>query len=196
MIKLKIDAKKLGVSDKILNKLGENADKVQIDALNRTITGMRTDGTRLIVKESGLKRPIVFKSFRLYQANKKQDALGASVVISGKTIPLYQFAPKPSSPMTGRTKGGVRIRVGKSKIQFKHAFIGKMPSNHIGMFQRQISKKNKKGREPIIEMFGPSMPQIAHREEIENEVMKKAEERFNKRFDQQADRFLKKQGLK
>lgn len=197
-VKLGISADKLGASDEILKKLGENSSKAQADALNRTLAGMRTDATRLIVKQSGLKRPEVFKSFSLIKASGKSAAPKAVVNISGSPVPVYKFAARPAAPMTGKTRGGVSYRVGESRIKFQHAFVAKMHSGHIGVFGRsndRFMQKNK-NRNAIDEQFGPSVPQFAGRETVENPVMDKAAERFSKRFDQQVNRFLKSKGVK
>ncbi|WP_141677442.1 hypothetical protein, partial [Gilliamella sp. wkB72] len=69
MITMKIDAGQSRISSSVLKKLGKNTDKVLADATNRALSGMRTDGTKLIVKESGILRKNVFSAFTIIKAS-------------------------------------------------------------------------------------------------------------------------------
>lgn len=198
VVKLDIKAEKLGVSDDLLKRLGENSSKAQADALNRTLAGMRTDATRIIVKQSGLKRPEVFKAFTLIKASSRSSSPAAAVKIVGAPVPRFRYGARPTSPMTGKTRSGVSFRVDAARVKFRHAFVAKMQSGHVGVFERSndtFMAKNK-NRPAIDEQFGPSIPQLAGREEVENPVMDNAGVRFRKRFDQQVNRFLKSKGVK
>jgi hypothetical protein len=94
----------------------------------------------------------------------------------GRPIPLYQFRAVPRSVMTGQTTGGVSALLKKTE-NFRHAFIARMKSGHTGVFERTASKRN-----PIDEMFGPSVPQMVDDEDILEPAQKAAEERFSERF--------------
>ena len=191
MIEMNVNTAQEALTKKQLKELGANAKKALADANNRAAAGMRTDGTRLIVKNSGLKRPLVFPAFKIIKASPKVENPQAKLLIKGPVIPLINNASRSAKPAKGKKKGGITVNLGKSKETFKNAFIAKMPSGHIGIFERQRGKLNSKGREAIKELFGPSVPQIADREEIVSEVSEKAQERFLKRFEQQFNRFTR-----
>lgn len=196
MIIMNIDAGQEAASKRLLKELGKNGSKVLADSYNRAAAGMRTDGTRMIVNGSGLKRPVVYKAFRIVKASPKSVSPEAKVIIDGHTVALIQNTHKPVKPMVGKTKGGVTVNLGHTKVIFRHAFVAKMPSGHIGIFQRQRGVKNDDGREKLTELFGLSVPQIAEREDIVKPVQEKAIERFLTRFEQQTDRFLRKSGAR
>lgn len=187
-----ITAERLGISNSVLKDLGKNSSKAQANALNRTIAGMRTDATRLIVPQSGLKRPQVFKSFTLIKASPRSASPSAQVIIRGAPVPIYQFSAKPTAPMTGKTRGGVSFRVGSGRAVYRHAFVGKMVSGHVGVFQRTSGRfmTSNPNRQAIGEMFGPSVPQFAGKETVEPVVLEKAQARFDTNFQQQVRRFL------
>lgn len=206
-VKLKISAPQLGVTDSVLSGLGKNSSRAQADALNRTLAGMRTDATRLMVKQSGVKRPEIFRSFTLIKANGRDASPSAAVVIKGRPIPLLKYGARPATPMTGRTRGGVRVRLHGERIRFAHMFVSTMSSGHTGVFSRSRTELMKsqtgkggqtvrKNRPAIDEEYRSSVPQMADRDDIKDVVMEKALVRFDQRFRQQTRRFLDKSGGK
>lgn len=86
MITMKIDAGQSRISSSVLKKLGDKADKVVADATNRALAGMRTDGTKLIVKESGIVRKKVFSAFTIIKASASGQTHNARVEITGNPI--------------------------------------------------------------------------------------------------------------
>lgn len=196
MISMKIDAGQSKISKTVLKQLGKNTDKVLADATNRALAGMRTDGTKLIVKESGIVRKKVFSSFTIIKASPSGAFQNARVDISGNPIGLAKFKHKPKKLMTGKTRGGVNVSIGQKSIKFKHAFVAVMSNGHVGIFERQRGQKTKSGREKLQELFGPAIPQFAGRRHITKIVQENAQERFIKRFEQQSQRWLKQSGVK
>lgn len=174
-----------------LRQLGPYSDKVLKDSYSRAANGMRTDATRLIVKTSGLKRAFVFKSFSLIKSSNQ-----ARVFIKGRPIPLYLYGVNPKGVMKGRTKGGVSVKFDGKRERFRHAFITQFKSGHIGIFERQRGVRTSTGKIAIKEFFHLSVPQYAGRNEISEPVMQNANERFMKRFQQQADRYFRKMGVR
>lgn len=197
-MRIDITAEKLGVSVAVLKELGKNSSKAQAAALNRTLAGMRTDATRLITAQTGLKRAPVFKSFSFIKAGAQSASPSAAVVIKGSPLPAYLFAPKPGRVMSGKTRGGVSFLQNGSRTVFRHAFVALMPSGHTGVFQRSPDRmmKKRENRPAIEEVFEPSVPQIAARETVEPEVLEKAKIRFETNFQQQINRFLQSKGVK
>lgn len=183
-------------TQRLIKELGKDAPKVLADSQNRAVAGVRTDGTRLIKKESGIERKKIFDSFRVIKASSKSSSPQAKVIVSGKPIALGKYSHKPKRIMGGKTKTGVKINVAGKDVHFRHAFVAKMPNGHVGIFERVRGKKTRSGKEQLKEFFGPSIPQLAGRENIEKTITEKAQERFHKRFTQQAERYLKKRGAK
>lgn len=183
-------------TQRLIKDLGKDAPKVMADSQNRAVAGVRTDGTRLIKKESGIERKKIFDSFSVIKASPKSSTPAAKVIVSGRPVALGKYSHKPKRTMGGKTKNGVRINVAGKEVHFRHAFVAKMPTGHIGIFERVRGNKTRSGKEQLKEFFGPSIPQLAGRKNIEKVITEKAQERFNKRFTQQAERYLKKKGAK
>lgn len=83
----------------------------------------------------------------------------AMVMSTGHALPLINFRVTPRTPEADRRRKrgkGVKATVVKGKpYRIPHAFVAQMPSGHTGVFARKG-----KGRLPIRELFGPSIPQM------------------------------------
>lgn len=187
---MKIDIGREKISRKILNQLGDKSVRASVDATNRALVGMRTDGTKLIVRESGLVRKTVFSAFTIIKSSANGSQNGR-VDIVGNPIGLVKYKHTPK-----KTSGGVRVSIGQKSIQFRHAFVAVMPNGHVGIFERQRGIKTSSGKIKIQEFFGPSIPQLAARRHIVQFVQEHAQERYVTRFTQQLDRWLKQSGAK
>lgn len=199
MITMKIDAGQSRISSSVLKKLGKNTDKVLADATNRALAGMRTDGTKLIVKESGIVRKKVFSAFTIIKASSSGQTHNARVEITGSPIGLAKFKykfKKPKKSKKGEHSGSLSVILGQKTITFHHAFVATMKSGHVGIFERQRGVLTSSGREKLQELFGPSIPQFAGRKHIADTVQSKAQERFSARFNQQMERWLNKTGVR
>lgn len=199
MITMKIDAGQSRISSSVLKKLGDKADKVVADATNRALAGMRTDGTKLIVKESGIVRKKVFSAFTIIKARASGQTHNARVEITGNPIGLAKFKykfKKPKKSKKGLSLGSLSVSLGQKTITFQHAFVATMKSGHVGIFERQRGVLTSSGREKLQELFGPSIPQFAGRKHITDTVQSKAQERFATRFNQQMERWLNKTGAR
>ena len=106
------------------------------------------------------------------------------VIITGARIPLYRFGATPKLPPTKR---GVSYAINKGqRKRIAGAWIARMSSGHVGVFMRVAQlragmtaakasvradrggrvkgsgkAKGESTRYPIIELYGPSLPQIA-----------------------------------
>jgi len=195
MISMKIDIGRARISNRILRQLGDKSIKVSVDATNRALAGMRTDGTKLVVKESGLIRKTVFSSFTVIKASVNSTQNGR-VDICGNPIRLVKYKHTPKKSMTGKTRGGVKVNIGQKAINFSHAFVAVMPNGHIGIFERQRGVKTASGKTKIQELFGPAIPQLAARPHIVKAVQEKAQERYMTRYSQQMERWLNQNGAR
>ena len=73
----------------------------------------------------------------------------------------------------------------RSQVEFEQAFIARMQSGHIGMFERKASK-----RLPIKEFLGPSVADMAGNSVVLEQVENAAQETINKRIDHEMTRIL------
>ena len=118
---------------------------------------------------------------------------GAVMKIESGVIPLYQFEGVTPREIMPPAKGPVRAAVKQGGgSELGHTFVAKMPSGHIGVYEREgvkrldkVSRKGKKNIEHdhIQELFGPSIAGMFGREketEINIAAREKAMETLDK----------------
>lgn len=147
-------------------------DRATVTALNRTITTVQSEANRKIRERYNLKAAAVKKQMRVGRAS--QSRLFAELVVSGRNIPLYEFAAR----QVGK---GVTVRVTKTRKLVRTAFIARMKSGRVGVFARAG-----KSRLPIEELFSISLPRAFTQKQILDAVRKKAAERFPIEFERAA----------
>jgi len=121
-------------------------------ALNRSINSGRTLATRLIASDLGLKVGDVREFVSVQEA--RADRLEASVQVSARRIPLIKFGaagPDPHADATQPGFRGVTVKMKGGAGHYFKAFIARMPSGHVGVFQRRGRR-----RLPIDQLHGPS----------------------------------------
>jgi hypothetical protein len=105
-----------------------------------------------VAGETGLRSRDVRDAIALREASLAKPE--ASIAASLKRIPLEKFNAKGPQPSRGRGRG-VSYRIGPRAGRLPRAFIAKMPSGHVGVFERRTKK-----RLQIDERFGPSLGHI------------------------------------
>lgn len=150
-------------------RLEANVDRVlpqaTARALNRTATTVRAQASRRIRERYNLKAGAIRAQMRISRANRGR--LTAEVIASGRPIPLIEFSAR-------QTRKGVSVQVirGRRKVRL-HAFVAKMRTGHVGVFERTSSK-----RLPIRELFSVSLPSAFTQKEILTSIEQVAVERF------------------
>lgn len=134
-------------------------------ALNRTATTGRVQASRRIRERYNLKAGAIRAQMRIVRANRGR--LTAEVIASGRPIPLIEFAARQVG--TGVSVSVIR---GSRKVRL-HAFIAKMKTGHVGVYERTSRR-----RLPIKELFSVSLPRAFTRAEILTSIERVAIERF------------------
>jgi len=113
--------------------------------------------------------------------------IGAVMKISSSPFPLTKFAGVTPNNTMPPAKGPVVAKVKKGGgATMKRAFVAKMKSGHVGVFEREGEKNL-----PIDQLFGPATPSMFDANENVNEaVMKLAGETFNDRVQHELERLL------
>ena len=101
---------------------GDEPNKAMARAINKTMTGVRTDGTKILSDHYALTASTIRESFKISKASFK-DPSGV-VSSKGTFIRLIKFGAR-------QTREGVSVKVLKSKPRavIKHAFIAKVKKN-------------------------------------------------------------------
>ncbi len=119
---------------------------------------------------------------------------------SGDSIPLFRF---DVSFMFPTVSGGVTANIFKDGVQplhLRHAFVAKMRSGHVGVFERSGPKVKMGGgsnyagqyKQPIKEAFGPHPARVFERTPgVEKELLDIAADRFASELMRQAELLYK-----
>jgi hypothetical protein len=152
--------------DELLATFPRQMPKAITRAVNRTAESTRTrlsTGIRENIKIK--KRDLDRDSLKLRKAKSGETA--AEINVSGKRIPVFDFDAKPR---TTPTRQGVtyQISAGGGRTRLPFAFFAQMASGRKGIFRRigpkremESGKHKGKMRQPIVELFGPSIPHVA-----------------------------------
>jgi hypothetical protein len=167
-------------------------------AINRSAEGLRTDALREITRDYNVTRKAAAPAFSLIRATWAE--LAAEVKASGSGLRLYGFKPRPSAP--GRTKAkGVSIVIKKGvRKTIAGSFIARMPSGHVGVFQRVPGKFMRhvgpRGgrRQAIKELTTLSVPAMVGAKAIQAALEKQLNARFVTALQHEVDYTLSRNG--
>lgn len=140
-------------------------------AINRSLKGINTDGSKSITSRYNVKKKDISLGVKINKYTK--STLKGSVDFGGRPIELHKFKTFPSKyskrkPAIGI---GVEIRKGK-KTLFRSSFM-----NRAGI----IFKRETKARLPIKKLYGPRISQMINKSS-RLIIVKKAEERLLTNF--------------
>lgn len=169
----------------LLKQIPGGAPKAVVNALNRAAEGARTDAVKKVRDRYFIRAKDVRDTIVL----KKASVDNPSVIIrsTGSPIALSKFRVTPSRPPAKVRKNPIVVRVvrgGGGPV--KNAFVARVASGHIGVFHRAG-----KSRLPIIQRYGPSVPQMLGHESVTQYIEEQARDRLEKRLDHEIERMLK-----
>ena len=179
MITVNVRTNAADVAMEMLAGARDMQDKAMASALNKMAAQVKTAASRE-VRAAGynLKAEIIKKGIKVRRASPGN--LRASVVASGRPIPLIQYGAR-------QTAKGVTVSVLKGRKLIKGAFIATMPSGHRGVFVREAGGKHKKVNRggkaswhelPIRELFGPAVPDGLANKAVQQALQQLITEKF------------------
>ncbi len=134
--------------------------------------------------------------------------LTATVSFRGTRIPLHRFGgASPAAPKqdTGRTVPAmingrwVRVHPGAAAsghqlrstapTRFEHAFVARMRSGHVGIFER-TGGVTADGGDEIRQLMGSSVPQMIGSEEVSGKLSEAAMRKFDERLEHEISRII------
>lgn len=190
MIEIKLNQADLNNVRKMLSGVPEVVPVVISRAINKTLTGVKTDASAEIRSVITAKKSVVDKTFRTVRSTKTH--LSALFESKGRPLPLVEYAARQT------TKGvSVQVKKTESRSVIAGTFIQTMRSGHKGVFWREwhaaerkpknkrinYGKLPKSYRLPIRQRFGPRVPDILSNMPVMDAVLKKAEDRLHANMD-------------
>lgn len=187
MIRIIIDDEKVRLAENLLYDSPKQLRIAASQAINRTVTMMRTKASTIIRQRYTIAAKNVKSALTIKRAMKGN--LHGAVI--GRSSPLlltsFKLTPAPEKMIAGLRNGknisrGKAIRVqilkGKGSTPVKGLFIQKSSkSNYAGPMLRYL-----KTAYPLRIPYGPSIPQMLGHEATIEKLVPLAEETLNKRF--------------
>jgi hypothetical protein len=168
--------------DSLTQRLAEvqnGLQRVVTRAVNKIGTAARTEIVRGVAKEVNLKVTDL-KARNVTLSKASFDDPRATVLISGRRVPIYYWAGKPA--LSIRPRVGIAYAIRGSQTRIPGSFVAMMPTGHLGVFRRkkqddidrmlgQAKRAHFRGynrsmatqpdgRLPIMELYGPSVPEV------------------------------------
>lgn len=167
----------------LLAGIPKGAERAFSSAINRGLSHTKTQAFKQVKKVYAVKQSALNEATTTKVQKASTGNLAGYVSFSGVKIPLYKFQVTPKEPRKGQK---VRAEVMKGGgATFDSAFIAKMRSGHIGIFERITSR-----RLPIEEKMGLSAAQMVKNEVIMDQLTKEAQEKVDERLKHEIDRIL------
>lgn len=199
--------------EKMLAGLKGVGTRVTVRAVNKTLSGVKTDASAAIRAEVTAKKAAVDDTFKISKASEANPS--AYIASTGKPLALIDYSAR-------QTNKGVSVQVRKDHTRkvVPGTFIDAMKSGHKGVFWRkwhetsgsQKSSKSdraimrsgfvwsaklkryisiawlpKKYRLPIEERYGPRVPDIMSNDPVMKSILAKADDRLHKNLVHETD---------
>lgn len=208
MINCDFGAEAVDRAKKLLTGIPGGINKAVKNAMPRAASALRGGTTRAIQQKYDISAANLRTNDNAKINYTYENGVTAHIRFNGKKIPLYRYngtTPRQPSVNSGKTViaiiGGnpkpVHPGVAPYAHQFKSsspkkfndAFIAKMSSGHIGIFER-TGGVTAGGSDQIKEIQGSSIPQMLGNKEIQKGLAKTAEKKFEERMDHEVLRLL------
>ena len=187
-IDLQIDFDKNKYTD-LMRKCSLLANKSQIDkAINRAAKRAADTAKAETVRQLSSEYTLPPSEIRgTISTRNVSGNVGAVMNISSSPFALPKFKGVTPKEVMPPAKGPVQAQIKKGGgATFKQAFIAKMKSGHVGVYERKTEK-----RFPIEEHFGPSTTGMFKANATVNEaVVQAAGEALDKRVQHELERLL------
>lgn len=159
-----------------------NGSKIALrNAANRAIGKAKTESFKGVTSEYAIQRKVISEYTKDSIQKASNNDICATLRFAGTQIPLYKYKPtRPKYPGRNKVFAGQ-----KTAAAFEEAFIARMNSGHLGIFE-----KTGKKRTPIEEKMGSSMRSMVSNSVVLDQVYKEAQDTFDKRIEHEIERLL------
>ena len=199
-IELSIDNVFDKFQDDIIRLSNKQLSVVTRQALNRTITPVRTEARKLVQKKLNLKLKDINRKemLKLNRASGTSiSKMTASVTFSATPISLINFLrdkkPQRQAYVPVKKRKPVKIKVGNKRTTLKTAFIQRGKKNKNGEGNVHVFKRIG-GRTYWKKQSAPSLAALFDTQNMHATLAKKAEVEFEKQFKTRLDYELSKIG--
>lgn len=193
---------------RLLAEFPKGVEKAGRTAVNRAVSHLRTNSAKAIRERYDVSAASVRANENVSVRYSFQNGVQAFVTFSGHKIPLYRYggaAPVGPAVDTGKlvpvmiggqwrmVHPGIAARGHQLKTTvpatFQNAFVARMKSGHVGIFQATGGMTSGGGDE-IQELMGSSVPQMLGSPDVTESLVEKAVEKFEERLEHEINAIL------
>lgn len=169
---ISIDAKNIEYAQQMLGKVPKEINLAAVNAINRTITKIKTQTSKSIRKNYLVSAKNVKGTLNIKRASRSK----LCGVLASKGSPLLLTAFR----VRNHKRGPVKVQIRKQGVakSVPGLFLGVSRNGYTGAMQR----KKRKERYPLRIPYGPSVPQMFGAENVIGELTPLAEATLNERF--------------
>lgn len=175
----------------LLSGVPNGVEKAMKSVIQRANSTIRTETLKGITSVYTISKQNVRAETTIQMEIMQQSSgIVGTVSFAGYKIPLYRFDVSPKKPGTGKMVAA-RMMKNHTKTIWRHAFIAKVQTGHVGTDHTSIfERKKEKKRLPIGEIPGLSTAQMAENTIVLEQVEEKTQEVINKRIEHEISRIL------
>lgn len=180
---IEVSAETIERVEALLAGVPKGAERALSNAMNRGLSKMKTGAAKKVREVYTVQSSAINEATDTRIQKASTGNLAGHIHFSGYKIPLYKFKVTPKAPgIKKQVKAAVKKGGGTA---FENAFIAQMKSGHIGVFERETSK-----RFPIEEKMGLAMAQMVGNLNVMTKLEKEAQKTVDERIAHEIDRLL------
>lgn len=177
-------------------------EKALRSATSRAAARLRSANVQAVRERYAISASNIRENENVQVTYSYNSGVQAFVRFGGERIPLYRFDGASPSQPTRDTGARLPVMSGEdhwrmmypsvpaaghvlkstSPRSFSHAFVARMKSGHVGIFER-TGGMTSYGKDELEELFGPSVPQMLGNEEVEEKLAAEAMGTFERELD-------------
>lgn len=200
MIEIEVERGQLNKLKKKFKNAPKDVPKIVKKAINQSMKVTRVDVADQAKTKYTLKKKSDIKQHVYVEKKATTSKLEGVMTFKGKKIALAKFKTSPAKydPQKSVEFTKTKLLVDSSLKKLKgddkssKAFLAKMPSGHIGVFERMKGTKQKsdKNKEKIKELAALSVPQMFNNERVKTKVLGRAANSINEQITKETKRIL------
>ena len=184
---IEINASALQQAEKLLQGIPGAAKKASQTAVKKTVRGAKRDAVQKVRERYTIKPAYINRTMSFIN-----DDGSFGFRSKGRVNDLAYFKHSPASVPKRRPAKGKYLYSQVVKGEggtIAHAFLAKMKSGHVGVFQREGHGANSASL-PIEKLSGPSVPQMLGSPTVSEFIQKRMEERLAVNVEHEVNAFL------
>lgn len=203
-----MDQGQLDKMQALLAGIPEGAARASRSAMQRAVSHLRTNSAKAVQEKYDISAANIRANENVFIRYSYQDGVQAFVTFAGRKIPLFRYGgASPGGPAYDQSQRvpilvrgqwrmghpGVAARGHQRRdtapALFEHAFVARMGSGHVGIFERD-GGKSRTGGDSIREIMGKSVAQMLDNQEIKEKLAREAAEKYMERYHHEVTRLL------